>query len=86
MVFLGGEILRAIGLHIKELFSPATTITVGYSNGLIGYIPSKNAYPHGGYEVNGSHHYFMLPAPYTDKAEDYLINETQRITNLLGHS
>ena len=86
MVFLGGEVLSEIGLHVKELFSPATTITVGYSNGLIGYIPSKNAYPHGGYEVNGSHHYFMLPAPYTDKAEDHLINETQRITNLLGHS
>ncbi|MDA0337892.1 MAG: hypothetical protein O2782_22210, partial [bacterium] len=65
VVFLSGEVLSEIGLHIKKELAPATTITVAYANGLIAYIPSANAYPLGGYEVNGSHRYFLRPPPFT---------------------
>ena len=76
VLFLGGEVLSEIGLHLKRALSPAVTVAAAYSNGLIGYIPSKNAYPLGGYEVDGSHHYFRLPAPFTDDVEDRLVEAT----------
>ena len=66
--------LSEIGLLLKRGLSPAVTVAAAYSNGLIGYIPSKNAYPLGGYEVDGSHHYFRLPAPFTEDVEDRLVS------------
>lgn len=34
------------------------TITLGYTNGCIGYVPTASAYPEGGYEVNGAYRYY----------------------------
>jgi len=75
-VFLGGEILTEIGLHIKEALQPSTTITAAYSNGLIGYVPAKETYDLGGYEVDGSHFYFLRPAPFVKEVEDLIVART----------
>ena len=83
LVFLGGEVLSEIGMRIKARLDPATTVTVAYSNGLIGYIPSKNAHPLGGYEVDGSHHFFRLPAPYTAEVEDRVVAKTHELVATL---
>jgi len=84
LVFLGGEVLSEIGLHIKSVLSPATTITVAYANGLIAYVPSANAHPLGGYEVDGSHHYFRRPARFTDAIEPLIVTQTQALCQRLG--
>lgn len=84
ILFLGGEVLSEIGMRIKHELQPATTVTVAYSNGLIGYIPSKNAHPLGGYEVDGSHYYFDLPAPFSDGAEDLLVDKSIELVESLG--
>ena len=63
-IFLGGEVLAEIGLHIKSALQPATTITVAYSNGLIAYVPSKDTYDLGGYEVDGSHFLLLASCPF----------------------
>ncbi len=76
VLFLGGEVLSEIGLHLKRALSPAVTVAAACSNGLIGYIPSKNAWPLGGYEVARSHYYFRLPAPFTEDVEDRLVEAT----------
>ena len=76
VIFLGGEVLTEIGLHIKNALQPATTITVAYSNGLIAYVPSKETYALGGYEVNGSHFYFLRPAPFAKEIEDLIVAKT----------
>lgn len=75
-IFLGGEVLTEIGLHIKHVLEPATTITVAYSNGLIAYVPSKATYDLGGYEVDGSHFYFLRPAPFAKEIEDLIVGKT----------
>ena len=75
-VFLGGEVLAEIGLHIKSALQPTTTITVAYSNGLIAYVPSKETYDLGGYEVDGSHFYFLRPAPFAKEIEDLIVAKT----------
>ena len=84
VVFLGGEVLSEIGLHLKRALSPGVTVAAAYSNGLIGYIPSKSAWPLGGYEVVGSHHYFRLPAPFTGDVEDRLVGAALRVVESMG--
>lgn len=84
VVFLGGEVLSEIGLHIKQALAPATTVTVAYANGLIAYIPSANAWPLGGYEVLGSHRYFHRSAPFTDECEARIVETTGRLVERLG--
>lgn len=82
-IFLGGEVLAEIGLHIKSVLQPATTITVAYSNGLIAYVPSKETYDLGGYEVDGSHFYFLRPAPFSKEIEDSIVAKTVAIVEAL---
>lgn len=82
-VFLGGEVLTEIGMHIKTALQPSTTITVAYSNGLIAYVPSKETYDLGGYEVNGSHFYFLKPAPFSKEIEDLIVGKTTEVIEKL---
>ena len=39
------------GLRIKEETYPARTRVVGYANGMVGYVPHREAFRRGGYEV-----------------------------------
>jgi hypothetical protein len=39
------------GLRIKEATWPARTVVVGYANGMLGYIPTREAFRRGGYET-----------------------------------
>ena len=82
-IFLGGEVLTEIGLHIKSALQPATTIMVAYSNGLIAYVPSRETYDLGGYEVDGSHFYFLRPAPFAKEIEDLIVAKTVDIVEKL---
>ena len=82
-IFLGGEVLTEIGIHIKSALQPATTMTVAYSNGLIAYVPSKETYDLGGYEVDGSHFYFLRPAPFAKEIEDLIVAKTVDIVEKL---
>ncbi len=82
-VFLGGEVLTEIGLHIKENLAPTTTITAAYSNGLIAYVPGKETYDLGGYEVDGSHPYFLRPAPFAKDIEDRIVAKTEELVSKL---
>lgn len=84
IVFLGGEVLSEIGLHIKQYLAPATTVTVAYANGLIAYVPSAKAHPLGGYEVESSHRYFLRPAAFTADIEPLIIETVGRVVERLG--
>ena len=44
------EVFVEIGLELKKE-APHKTYIVGIANGYIGYMPTRDAYPHGGYEV-----------------------------------
>lgn len=84
LVFLGGEVLSAIGLHLKAALQPSTTVVAAYSNGLIGYVPSQDTYDLGGYEVNGSHYYFLRPAPFAKDIETRIITQTTALVQSLA--
>ncbi|MCC7261044.1 MAG: neutral/alkaline non-lysosomal ceramidase N-terminal domain-containing protein [Candidatus Latescibacteria bacterium] len=84
LVFLGGEILSGIGLHLKAALQPATTVVAGYSNGVVGYVPSEDTYDLGGYEVDGSHYYFLRPAPFARDAERRILAQTATLVQSLA--
>jgi hypothetical protein len=50
-VSLPGEIFTELGLAIKQDSPFPCTIVAELANGLVGYIPSRGAYPQGNYEV-----------------------------------
>lgn len=45
------ELFCEIGMTIKQRSPYASTIIAGYTDGAVGYIPTRAAYPEGGYEV-----------------------------------
>lgn len=46
-----GEVFNEIGAEVKERSPFKNTFFLGYTNGSIGYVPTEEAYPEGGYEV-----------------------------------
>src|ERR1700722_3766055 len=52
MVGIPGELFVELGLAIKATPNFARIFVAGYCNDLIGYIPTRAAYPEGGYEVD----------------------------------
>lgn len=53
-VGLGGEIFNAIGREIKSRSPFKCTLVITHCNGSAGYLPTKDAYAEGGYEVRSS--------------------------------
>jgi len=39
------------GLRIKLESGPRRTVVVGHANGMVGYVPTKEAFERGGYET-----------------------------------
>ena len=52
IVGIPGELFVELGLAIKANPHFAQTFVAGYCNDLIGYLPTRAAYPEGGYEVD----------------------------------
>lgn len=50
-----GEMFAEFGLTLKEDSPYSNTIGVELANGSLGYIPNREAYPEGGYEVVSTH-------------------------------
>lgn len=61
------------GLAIKAASAFARTFFAGYTNGCIGYVPTAQAYPHGGYEVLNAFVGYRLPAPIAAEAEQMAV-------------
>lgn len=49
------------GLRIKEATHPLRTRVVGYANGMVGYVPHKEAFPRGGYETTFGYRSKLAP-------------------------
>ncbi|MGH2345181.1 MAG: neutral/alkaline non-lysosomal ceramidase N-terminal domain-containing protein, partial [Chloroflexota bacterium] len=61
IVGLPGEIFMELGARIKEALSPAPVLVCGYTNGNVGYVPTRAAYAEGGYEVVSAQRLRALP-------------------------
>ena len=63
IVVLPGEIFAATALSIRDAFD-GPTMVIAYTDGVPGYIPPGDEYPHGGYEIDEAHRYYGMQATF----------------------
>ena len=54
LVTVPGELFNAVGRHVKTASPFETTVVVGLANGSNGYLPDRDAYAIGGFEVQAT--------------------------------
>lgn len=78
LVGIPGEIFGELGRQIKEVAS-GQALVVGYANADIGYIPTRQAYALGGYEIEAAFKYYGYPAPLAPEAGELLLQTAARM-------
>ncbi|MEF3307175.1 neutral/alkaline non-lysosomal ceramidase N-terminal domain-containing protein [Paenibacillus sp. GYB003] len=68
---MDGEIVLEYGEYIKRR-TGGRTLPMGYSNGMIGYVPTAAQIEEGGYEGKDSGVYFALPAAFAPEIENVI--------------
>jgi neutral ceramidase len=74
-----GEIFCELGKEIKNSASPRPCLVLGYSNNDIGYIPTRQAYALGGYEIREAYKYYGYPAVLAPEVGDQLRQAAARL-------
>ena len=75
---LGGEVMSGYSVELKKRYGD-DTVVMGYSNDVMSYIPTPEAWDEGGYEVTIAHMVFGLPAPWTRDVTDRILNAAYRL-------
>ncbi|MGH2459408.1 MAG: hypothetical protein ACRDIY_11135 [Chloroflexota bacterium] len=68
IVALPGEFFSAYGLRIKASSPARATLVAGWANDNLGYFPTPEAFPIGGYEMDLAARYYGYPAPWAPEA------------------
>ena len=76
LLTFNAEMAVNYGLFVKSQ-SQRRLLPLGYTNGMIGYVPTAKQLSEGGYESNESFFYFGLPSPLHCSA-DALVRESIR--------
>jgi len=85
---IGGACLTAwpcepfceLGLEVKERSVAPFPVTLGYSNGLVGYVATRAEYRFGGYEPALAQRHFGRPAPFAPEAGEELVRHALELT------
>lgn len=75
---MDGEVVLEYGDYAKRL-SGDGTLPMGYSNGMIGYVPTAAQIAEGGYEGKDSGVYFALPAAFAPETETIIRNAIEQL-------
>jgi hypothetical protein len=75
---MDGEVVLEYGAYAKQL-SGGETLAMGYSNGMVGYVPTASQVAEGGYEGKDSFVYFALPAAFDPELESIIKNAIQQL-------
>ena len=60
-VSIPAEYFVQLGLRIKEQSYPRRALVVAWANGMVGYVPHREAFLRGGYETTFGGHSRMAP-------------------------
>jgi hypothetical protein len=83
-VALGGEVVIDYQLRLKAEFGQERIAVLGYSNDVMGYIPSKRVQREGGYEAGDALVYFSQPGWFTEQVEDLVMAAARRVLTSVG--
>jgi len=72
LVLHPGEVFVEDGLALQAAFPDHPVIPVGYANDAPGYIPRREAFASGGYEVEEAYRVYGRPAPFAPEAAERL--------------
>jgi neutral ceramidase len=74
LVSVAAEPFVETGLATKAALPfGGATFFAGYTNGCVGYVPTAQAIPLGGYEVQEAHIAYRMPAPFIPEAEQMVV-------------
>lgn len=79
IAFLPGEIFFETGTDIGKRVGDPHTWVVGYAHDFIGYVPTREEAPYGGYEVDEAYRYINLWRTAPDAAEKLAIAAAEMI-------
>jgi len=83
IVALGGELLIEYAIKIKQIYGERTFV-FGYSNFVMGYIPSTTVLREGGYEGDTSQMVYGQPAPWHSSLETTILSAVQEVAKQAG--
>jgi hypothetical protein len=77
-IALGGEVVVDYDLRLKKMFGADRLWVSGYSNDVMGYIPSLRVLKEGGYEGSGAMIYYVRPGPWSERTLLFEIDPVSR--------
>jgi hypothetical protein len=78
-----GETFTEYGIAVKERSPGMPTLYAGYTNELLGYLPTANEYQHGGYEAGYGYKSVGLPSLFDPSVEEILVSTGVRLAERL---
>lgn len=78
IVSMEGEVSTEYSLLIKKLFAGDTTLTLGYTNGVYCYIPTRKMIGEGGYESD-CNFFFDMRGPFVPEIEDIIVGQLVKL-------
>ena len=79
MVFLGGEVVADYALRLKCEFGVSRLWVNAYSNHVPCYIPSRQVWREGGYEVDAAMDYYGFPTRLAEDTEDRIVRTVHEL-------
>lgn len=77
-ITLPGEPVAELARDLKRLTNnPHSTFVLGYTNGLIGYLPTDAMIEEGGYETEASQYVYLLPSALDSGAQSTILSKAQ---------
>ena len=84
LLALGGEVVVDYSLRFTREYPGVNLVVAGYSNDVMGYIPSLRVWREGGYEAGDAMMYFAQPGWFTDEVEERIATLVHRAMRSLG--
>ena len=84
LIALGGETVVDYSLRFKAEYGWDTTWVAGYSNDVMGYIPSLRVLKEGGYEGGGAMVNYGRPGPLGDTVEEVIAGKVGELVARVG--
>ncbi|RAV13334.1 neutral/alkaline non-lysosomal ceramidase N-terminal domain-containing protein [Paenibacillus contaminans] len=86
LVAMEGEVSTEYSLLVKKLIgSSCTVLTLGYTNGVYSYVPTRKMIREGGYEA-GCNFFFHLRGPFVPEIEDIIVGQIVRLDYNLSNA
>jgi hypothetical protein len=84
LIALGGEVVVDYALRFKAEYGWEDTWVAGYSNDVMGYIPSLRVLKEGGYEGGGAMVNYGRPGPLAPEVEEVIARQVHELVGRAG--